>query len=381
MRLPAVLGLLFAALIATRFCHIDLLWIEECYPAAGALQILDGKIPYRDFWFDKPPLSPLVYLLWGAHEGWPLRLAGAVFVTLLSAVLYLFGRRKWGEREGMLAAGLIAFFLTFGIPSAVMALAPDLLMILPHGAAVYLAWRGRPFWAGLCAGIAALLHTKGVFVLAACLLWQYRAVGPLLGGFVLPNAAALLALAGLGALRDYYEQVWQWGMIYSRDTFVGSPAWEALRRTLNWMGFHATLVLAAAWFWWRERDSDSRRLAMWAAVSLVAVAAGWRFFPRYYFQLLPVMALVGARGLVLLGARRAAIVGLLLLLPVVRFGPRYATLAAWSHAGWSRPIISNIPNRRCSVRRRRRRRPMRPRASPTARRTVWHDFTAQSWIS
>jgi len=91
-------------------------WVEECYPGAAALQVLAGKIPYRDFWFDKPPLSILAYLLWGARAGWPLRLAGALFVTLLCWLLYRFAVRQWGNREAVLAAGLGAFFLTFGIP-------------------------------------------------------------------------------------------------------------------------------------------------------------------------------------------------------------------------------------------------------------------------
>jgi hypothetical protein len=38
-------------------------------------------------------------------------------------------------------------------------------------------------------------------------------------------------------------------------------------------------------------------------------------------------ALAGARGLVLMGRRRAIAVGALLLVPLVRFGPRYALLA------------------------------------------------------
>jgi hypothetical protein len=61
-------------------------------------------------------------------------------------------------------------------------------------------------------------------------------------------------------------------------------------------------------------------------LSLAAVAAGWRFFPRYYFQLLPVMTLGAARGYVLMGRWRV-VMWLLLLVPFVRFGPRYAALA------------------------------------------------------
>ncbi len=327
MRVRAVFGLIFAITFAARLCHLRILWIEECYPAAGAIQALWGKLPYRDFWFDKPPLPIGLYVLWGGADGLPLRLAGALFVTLTAWLLFRFAREKWGEDEGLICAALTAFFLTFGIPSAVMAMAPDLLLVAPHAAAVYMAWRRQPFWSGVLAGVAMLTHTKGVYVLAACLLWQYKSVAVVAAGFLLPNSVALFWLLLSGSLGAYWQQVWEWGMLYARDTFVGDPVGEGLRRTANWAGFHALLLAAGGWYWWREKDGDSRRLLLWALISVAGVAAGWRFFPRYYFQLLPVFLLAAARGLTLLGRRRALAVSVLLLIPFFRFAPRYVDLA------------------------------------------------------
>ena len=65
----------------------------------------------------------------------------------------------------------------------------------------------------------------------------------------------------------------------------------------------------------------------WVLLSLVAVAAGWRFFPRYYFQLLVPVVLTGSRGFVLLGRKRVVVLALLLI-PFIRFGPRYVELAS-----------------------------------------------------
>jgi len=68
------------------------------------------------------------------------------------------------------------------------------------------------------------------------------------------------------------------------------------------------------------------------AVSLGAVFLGWRFFPRYYFHLLPVMVLLAAHGLAQMPKRWALAAGLLLLIPLARFGPRYVAMAqgkAW----------------------------------------------------
>ncbi|MEK7406530.1 MAG: glycosyltransferase family 39 protein [Acidobacteriota bacterium] len=330
MTAPRLFALLLLGLLAARLCHVGILWEGGSLPLAAAVQMLDGKTLYRDVWYDKPPLAPAVCLLWGARAGWPLRLAGTLFVLLACYLLYRFARELWSEREGMLAAALLAFFLTFGIPAAVIPLAPDLLMVVPHIAAVYLAWRRRPFWSGLAAGVALLVNTKAVFVLGACLLWGR----PLacLAGFAVPVAAAAAWLAAQGSLGAWYRQVWQLGALYARHTFLEHPVREGLIRTLNWAGFHAALILAAAWFWRQDRAAPRLRLAAWTLLSLAAVTAGWRFFPRYYLALLPVMTLAAARGIRLMGRWRAVVL-LALLVPLARFGPRYVLLAQDLFAG------------------------------------------------
>ncbi|HEY6393151.1 MAG TPA: hypothetical protein VIX89_17860 [Bryobacteraceae bacterium] len=296
--------------------------MEEAYPTAAAIQILHGKGLYRDIWFDKPPLSAYLYLLWDARIGIPLRIAGAVFVFLCCLMIWRFARRMWGPREGLAAAMLLGFFLTFGIPSAVMALAPDLLMVLPHIAAVYLAWRGRAFLAGLVAGLALLVNAKAVFLLAACALWTWRSLPLTMLGFALPNLAAFLWFG-----EPYIQEVWRWGAMYSEQAFAFVTG---ITRTLNWVGFQCAIVVAATYALWREKHW---RMLAWLLLFLAAVAAGWRFFPRYYFQLLPVVVLLAARGYVLLGRWRA-IVWVLLLIPLARFGPRYVMLAG-GQSEWS----------------------------------------------
>lgn len=330
---PALFFLILSiGLLASRLSHARILWVEEAYPLAAASQVKMGKALYRDIWFDKPPLLAVVYLVGGARHGWPLRAAGALYALLACFLAYRFAGELWSETEARWAAALMAFFLTFDTPSAVIPLAADLLMLAPHLAAVYLAWRGRPFWSGATAGLAFAINAKGLFVLAACALWSYRSLPALAAGFVAPN----LALAGWmwanRSLGAYYEQVWEWGRIYTASTFVENPFRNAVARTAAWMGFHAALVVGA--FWTSRTVENRAKWIGWLGVSLFAVTLGWRFFPRYYFQLLPAMVLLAARGIPLLPMRaRIAVVGLALLVPSVRFGPRYFQLAA-GERGW-----------------------------------------------
>ncbi len=331
------LFLILAALLAvSRLCHITVLWEGDTLPLAAAREMLHGKVLYRDIWFDKPPLLPAIYILWGARPGWPLRLGGALYGLLACWLAYRFARDLWSEREGLWAAGLLGFFLIFDFPSAVIPVASDLLLLAPHIAAVWLAWKNRPFLAGLMAGVAFWINPKGVFIAAAALAWNPAGLLPMAGGFATVSAIMLGWLGAAGALGPYWEQVWRWGRLYAGSTFIESPIWNGIQRTLSWMGFHAAIVLAAARFLWGPAPARNSRWwrtpwILWLAFAIIGVTTGMRFFPRYYFLLLAPTALMAARGFTLWRGR-GEFVALLLLIPATRFGPSY--LAAIRNPQW-----------------------------------------------
>ena len=316
---------LFAFLLIAHLCHSGVLWAEEDLPLAAARSMLQGRALYRDIWFDKPPLVPAVYLAWGASIGPVLRVAGAVWAMLACWLAYAFAATAWTRREGYWAAGLLGFYLTFDTHSAVLPLAADLLLIVPHFAAVLLAFRKQAFASGIAAGVGFLFNTKGVFVLAACALFTGPAgFAALAVGFALPNAAALAWLAASGSLGAYIDQVWRWPSLYAASPVVADPILNGLARTANWAGFHVALLIGALAAWVRRAQW---RLVAWAAIALVGVALGWRFFPRYFFLLLPPVTLAAARGFSLWKNRAVIAIALLTLgVPLGRFGPRYAML-------------------------------------------------------
>ena len=339
---------LFAATLALRLCHVHILWADEDYHLAAGIQTLHGKLLYRDVWYDKPPLAAWVYAAMGGLAGWPLRLFDSLYVLAVCAATWRFARDLWGRREAILAAGLMAFFLNFDLASAVIPIAPDLFLLLPHIVAVHCAWKGKPFAAGLWCGVAFLFHTKGVLVLAACALLAWRSLPVLMLGFTIPNVAVFAGLAAGGALGNYFQQVWEWGAAYARSSPELHPVENGLRRTGDWLGFHAALALGAAAFWRGNRKRENLWLAAWLVLSFAGVAMGARFFPRYFLQLLPPMVLLASRGLLIRAGPRGrparerpawetddhttralvVLAAVALLIPLVRFGPRYGALAA-----------------------------------------------------
>ena len=114
---------IFAVTLALRLCHAHILWADEDYHLAAGIQSLHGKLLYRDLWYDKPPLAAWVYAAVSAFPGWPLRLFDALYVLAVSIATWRFARDLWGRREAMLAAGLMAFFLNFDLPAAIVPIA------------------------------------------------------------------------------------------------------------------------------------------------------------------------------------------------------------------------------------------------------------------
>ena len=349
-------ALLFAAIfgitLALRLCHSHILWADEDYHMAAGLQTLGGKVLYRDLWYDKPPLAAWLYASLGGLAGWPLRLFDAAYILAICVAGWRFARDLWGEREAGMAAALLAFFLNFYLAPAVIPIAPDLFLLLPHIAAVHCAWRRRPVAAGLWCGVGFLFHTKAVFILAVCALLTGRSLPLLVAGFLVPNAMALGYLAAAGALPEYIRQVWQWGAAYAKSSPAANPWANALSRTAGWLGFHAALLVGAIGFWYRKRGRERWWMGAWLLLSFASVALGMRFFPRYFLHLLPPLVMMwgGRNGLrprdpqngvpaaPLEGPfaascppsvrwSRVAAVTLALLIPFVRFAPRYFTLA------------------------------------------------------
>jgi 4-amino-4-deoxy-L-arabinose transferase-like glycosyltransferase len=312
---------LSAAVLASRLCQVNVLWADEDYHLAAAIQALHGKLPYRDFWYDKPPLNLLFYLLFGARTGVALRLVDALFVCLCCALAFRFAARLWSKSEGYAAAALLAFFSIFYLLPGILPEEPDTLLLAPHLAAVYLAWRKKPFLAGVVAGIGFQLNVKGIFVLACAAL--YGSPVNLFAGFLIPNVIVVLWLAVTGSLPDYWAQVWKWGWLYASG---GSAVRSGLLSLLGWFGFHAALVLAAIRFWMRERS----RTLPWFLLALLFTLIGLRPAPRYFNILLPPLIIAAAGGWALARAGlqpRSRAVQILCLaaltVPLIRFAPRY----------------------------------------------------------
>ena len=324
-----------------------------------ANEIVDGGRPYIDAVDRKPPLLfwtyAAVFEVAGKYNWMALHAVALVWTLGTMAGLYVIGRRLFSRETGLTAALLYSVFQPWAAANN-LALNGELLMNLPLVWAWAIAFgRGESrmrldlLAAGalLCAGfllkqpaaIAAL--PLGIYLL----LPSYRAsrgvtrtesvvhAAMLTAGFFVALALVAIMLERQGILREAFYWTFT-------NHAIPHVFWDAgFLYTLAFIGACLPLVIGAAMAFrdidglWVNKRAERIALLGLLVASAVGAAAGARFYPHYYIQLVPPLALLAAPYFARLWSGKAK-PRYWFLRPAVTFAWLAITVAAFSISHW-----------------------------------------------
>ena len=293
---------------------------DEAAYSVVANEIVDGGRPYIDAVDRKPPLLfwtyAAVFEVAGKYNWTALHAVALLWTLGTMAGLFVIGRRLFDRETGLIAALLYGVFQPWAAANN-LAFNGELLMNLP----LVWAWaigfgrrssRMRPelLAAGalLCAGFllkqpAAIAAVPlGIYLL----LPSYRASHGVTKTESVVHAAMLTAgfFAALGLVAIMIERQ---GIL--REAFywtftnhsIPHVFWEAgVLYTLAFIGACLPLVIGAAMAFrdndgvWTKKAAERLALIGLLVTSVLGAAAGARFYPHYYIQLVPPLALLAA---------------------------------------------------------------------------------------
>jgi len=343
-----------------RIFYVGHLYEDDGLWFTAGEEIARGKALYREIYFDKPPLLPLVYgllfSLFGAHI-LVIRLFTIVYTIGISAVLYLFGARLYDQRVGLVSAAMFAAFSTSHSLGHIQSLNTDCLMTLPYASAAFLMVFSQTesasttrrqvllaLSAGALTGVAFETNPKALFdliffavLLIASSAWSRKEsesadVNPsnrasrwtlfaaASAGFVLVSLVFLAYIAATRSFSAYWSDLWRWGTRYARFYSPGTVAAAAIRFTSGYFVLNDILLITLLFvivttikrvrpvlFGTKTAQTsagvDERALKsditvlIWLIASYAGVAVGGRFYSHYFFQILPALCLIGGRGL------------------------------------------------------------------------------------
>lgn len=310
---------------------------DETVYSVVANEIVDGGRPYIDAVERKPPLLfwtyAAIFKVAGKYN-WPALHVVALLWTLATmAGLYFIGRELFDRNAGLMAALLYSIFQPWATAKN-LALNGELLMNLP------IAWAWAIALRRSSSRLRPELLLAGALLCAGFLLKQPAAIAALPLGIylLLPSyrasrgitwtesiiQAALLTIGFVATLGAVALLLWKQGILgeaYSW-TIKAHPIqhifWtNGVLFTLMFMGCSLPLLIGAALSFprrplWLNKSAERTALLGLLVASAIGTAAGARFYPHYYIQLvLPLSIFAAAYYAALFGGKAPPLSGLI----------------------------------------------------------------------
>jgi hypothetical protein len=292
---------------------------EGLYAYVGE-RILEGGLPYRDAWDQKPPAIHFTYAVMRAvlPRDAAVPAADLLVAALVAALLWRLGEIIAEPRVGPWSAVLFLFlsnpaFARLG-GVAVRGQCETFIAAAVTGAFLCLfrsrsrTSSGNVAAAGALFGIAfTFKYNAAAYVLAgvfAMWLWRtlsVRTVVFLAGGFLVPVSVFLIWFGAGHALGDLYDATIVYNIHYSGETYQGP--WHALAYLFTVPVRHARVD--ALWLlggagcvvllFTTQRDPRRLFAVAWVAAACLTIAInGSRDLPQYFVQAAPALALAAA---------------------------------------------------------------------------------------
>ena len=285
-----------------------------------ANEIVDGGRPYVDAVERKPPLLfwtyAAVFKIAGKYNWKALHIVALLWTLCAMGGLYVLSRELFDRNTGLIAALLYSVFQPWWTWKN-LSFDSEMLMNLP----IIWAWavalgssssRLRPelFAAGALLGLAFLFKQPAAIAAVPLgiylLLPSYRASR----GLAPINSiiqAAVLTLGFFATLGVVTILLWKQGIVQEAfywtiaDHDVPHVFWQkGIVNTLIFVGACLPLVIGAIMACLRKSEIWTGKMAERTALlgllvaSAIGAAAGARFYPHYYVQLIPPLALLAA---------------------------------------------------------------------------------------
>ena len=293
---------------------------SEAMYSVVANEIVDGGRPYADAVERKPPLLFWTYAgifeVAGEFNWKALHFVALLWTLCAMAGLYVIGRDLFDRNTGLIAALFYSLFQPWWTWKN-LSFDSEMLMNLP----IILAWaiafrrsssrlRSELFVAGALLGVAFMFKQPAAIAAVPLgiylLLPSYRVSRSLtrINSIIQATTLTLGFFAALGLVSIV---LWKQGIVHDAfywtiaDHDVPHVFWQkGIVNTLIFLGTCLPLLFGAIMACrdkseiWTGKMAERTALLGLLAASAIGAAAGARFYPHYYVQLIPPLALLAA---------------------------------------------------------------------------------------
>jgi 4-amino-4-deoxy-L-arabinose transferase-like glycosyltransferase len=341
---------------------------SEAMYSVVANEIVDGGRPYIDAVERKPPLLfwtyAAIFKIAGKFNWDALHFVALIWTLCTMAGLYAIGRELFDRDVGLIAALFYTVFQPWWTWKN-LALDGEMLMNLP------IVWAWATAFRRGASRMRPELFLSGALLCGAFLLKQPAAIAAVpLGIYVLLPSyrasrsltttnsiiqAAMLTLGFFVTLGSVTIILWKQGILHEAfywtiaDHDVPHVFWQkAIVTTVIFLGACLPLIIGTIISCRNRNEIWSGRIAEQIAllglliVSAIGAAAGGRFYPHYYVQLIPPLALLAAPYYAQLWSRKIQ-PSHWLLRPTTTYAWLALTVVVFSIKHWMGLVSQRVP--------------------------------------
>jgi 4-amino-4-deoxy-L-arabinose transferase-like glycosyltransferase len=307
---------LFTTLVRFPFLfQANLDWDEATYIIMGQ-SLLDGNLPYIQYWEIKPPLAflPYAFFIWFfGHSIIGIRLGAALCVLISGYIIYLIGNHLWGKLTGFLAAIIFIFFSSrlYGQP-----LMPESIACIPVTIALALITMREDgsqtsFLVGLAISIATLVRLNfaylalfigGFYFIGSCIKPNYpirNLIFYILGG-IIPALLVIFPYVIYGHWKIFLDSAiitpWQYA---NAQHSTAQPIhlvelFFTIRNVLLCIGIiGGIIVMIKKWgLYTKGQKHGISLLCVFLMAVIISILSGGIIFSHHLLQLWPFIALL-----------------------------------------------------------------------------------------
>ena len=321
------LCMLWSLWLRMPYIKVPILIVDEALYGEIANVILDGGLPYRDAWEQKPPaiyyLYAAVFGLFGRNNLVAVHWAAAISIALTCLGLFLLVSILNGRATGLLSAFFYATLASAGQAAHFQAANTEIFSVFFCVWALYVFFRNQSshknlFLSGFLIGIGFFFKQPAGVILPVIILNlmltnnvsilnKIRYCSSLICGFTAVVLAVVLYFLSQGALEDFFLVGFWHNILYMKDNDLYHGFHVAKSNikvfTTGNMVFYLPSLLMFLYGIIRIIRRLINRLPMqvidqfytiWYPASWFCVSLGWRFEGHYFFFVLPAIAVLSA---------------------------------------------------------------------------------------
>lgn len=312
----------FAVLLRIPYLRVPVLVVDESLYAEVANTILEGRLPYKDAWDQKPPgiyyLYALIFALFGKNNLYAVHIACAIFVALSAILIFFILRLLKNNVAGLIGALSYSVLASAGQASQFQAANTEIFSMLfvlislflflkSDNKSVYLFFSGFSLATGMAFKQPAILAIFPMFLLLFLQNGKKKQASLssiyLISGLIPVTGFVFLYFFFNDALYDFYIICIIQNFVYMDANNLAHGFNAALRNIPFFIGsnylFYITSAIAFFCFSYKliadiinktTLNYISFFLCAWYAISWISVSLGGRFEGHYFFFVFPAIA-------------------------------------------------------------------------------------------